>query len=289
MSTLTCAEVEGQLDLLAAGECDQLTQQRLERHLEHCAACAARHAQSQRLIGLLDLHAPKAGLRRLRQRIEEEERRRHRSRVLPFVRRFASVAALVLVTLLVSRPWPLGEPGLDSPVVQLAVRDVPPRGAENVPGTKEMMGVVRAQAPAGELRGDAARQELTRLQRAGRLPPPTEAPLVLELKNTGGQPVKVRLGDETTRLVLDVRGKGVVRLPAPGAAEPEVFRPQTFWLAPGARQVFHMDRLIAGRPGQPEYLYLTEPGVYPLTARWRLTLAGRVTTLTGKPTSIVVP
>jgi hypothetical protein len=296
MTTLTCAEVEGQLDLLAAGECDRHVQQQIERHLAHCPACTARHAQSQHLIGLLDLEVDRLRLGRLRQRIEQEQRRQQRSRVLPFVGRFASAAALLLMTLAVSAPWPVREPGADAPAIQLATQAVVPGEAIKMvpvragPGGRERTNVVEAHLPADQVRGAAARQKLLELQREGRLPPPTAAPLELRLKNTGNRPLEFRLGDGAARLELDVHGKGVVRLPAPGAAEPDVLRPHAFWLAAGAERVFRLERLIAGRPGQVEYLYLVEPGAYTVTVRWRLTLGGRVTALTGKPASVeVVP
>ena len=70
MNAITCQEVQEQLDLLAAGECDRPTQEALESHLQQCQACAATYAESRRVLGLLDLHLRQDGLERLQQRIE---------------------------------------------------------------------------------------------------------------------------------------------------------------------------------------------------------------------------
>src|SRR3954470_9775202 len=101
MNAMTCQQVEEQLDLLAADECDRPTRRALERHLEDCVACSASYAESRRLQGMLDLHWNEADqLDRLRRRIDaaDREARRPRRRVLPFVNRVAALAALLLVT-----------------------------------------------------------------------------------------------------------------------------------------------------------------------------------------------
>src|SRR5207248_1141874 len=55
MNAMTCAEVEEQLDLLAADACDAPMRETLEGHLRDCPTCAAKFSQSKRLQGLLDL------------------------------------------------------------------------------------------------------------------------------------------------------------------------------------------------------------------------------------------
>src|SRR5438876_3119009 len=99
MKALTCAEVEEYLDLLAAGECAADTRLAVENHLEQCPACAASYADSRRLMGLLTLQLDTAGQRRLRERIEHDQRRNRQWQVvLPLVRRALAVAALLLAS-----------------------------------------------------------------------------------------------------------------------------------------------------------------------------------------------
>jgi hypothetical protein len=294
---MTCAEVEAQLDLLAVGECDPPTHQAIERHLERCARCAADYAESRRLMALLDVHWNSAGLRRLHQRIEVESRRtRRRQAVRPFVRRFAAVAALVLATLGISFLLPRESPPEVVPGLQLAALVVgedkmekrqPVGGAHgrNDPGSQA---AVVVQLPLASRGGETYRQQLVQALLTGNLPPPPAVPLAFALKNTGERPLRVRLGDSATELHLDIQGNGIVRIPSVGVAEPAFLQARTQWLQPGATLVLRIDRLIDGSRGRLEYIYLTEPGEYELTARLQLTAGSVVTLRTREPVRILV-
>jgi hypothetical protein len=293
MNVMSCHDVEEQLDLLAAGECDRATRLAVEGHLGGCPTCAASYAESQRLLGLLNLNWNEGGSARLRENIEREERRRQQRRsLLPFARRAAALAALFLLTVGLMWMRPKWQPYVNEPELQLslvareggpeakmspaiAVRTTrelpaPPKGS----GTEAM-----AMPTAVGQTGEAFRRELLQAQRDGKLPLPPAIPLTLTLKNTSEHPVDVRLGDSTSELSVDLRGQGVLRIPAVGVAEPEFFHSQVFQLAPGDQLVFRIDRLIAGARGRLEYIYLTEPGEYTLTATLRLTAGGAVVTL----------
>jgi hypothetical protein len=303
MNAMTCAEVEGQLGLLAAGECDRPTRQAVERHLAHCPACAASYAESQRLLGLLALELDQAGPERVRQRIEREERQPpRRPALLPFVRRVAAVAALFLLAVGLSwwlRTWPAREGEPDLQLAALAIRGdqlemkanqvMPARAtgelsAFRTPSDAEPLIVA---LPPGQ-RGGAFRRELLQAERDGKLPPPPALPLALALKNAGARPLVVRVGDAATGVALDVYGPGVVRLPASAGAALEFLQPRTLRLAPGEQYVFRIDRLIAGAPGRWEYVYLTEPGAYTLVARLRVTADDRVVTVASEPIRVKV-
>src|SRR5438874_1204905 len=112
MRVLPCPEVEDLIDLHAAGACDAATDAAVRRHLAACPDCARARREAERLQALLDTHhrAPDA-LERLHARLDADDSPRHaRSRVLPLLRRAASVAAVVLLT--VSLAWlmrPSGE------------------------------------------------------------------------------------------------------------------------------------------------------------------------------------
>jgi hypothetical protein len=285
---MTCAEVEDQLDLLAAGECDPPTRQAVESHLEHCVRCAVSLAASQRLMALLDLHWNSAGKQRLHARIEAEERKAQRRQgVLPFVRRYAAVAALVLVTLGMGILLPREQPHEAVPGLQLAALVVPedklekrePAGvamAAFAPGAKTTV----MRLPLAGRGGESYRQQLLQAYRAGNLPPPPVVPLAFAIKNTGSRSLEVRLGDASTELSLDVQGKGAVRLPATRLEEPAFLHAQVKRLYPGEKLDVRIDRLIAGSRRRLECIYLTEPGAYTLSARLRLTAGGAATTLT---------
>jgi hypothetical protein len=292
MNAKSCQDVEEQLDLLAAGECDQATRLAVERHLGGCPACAARYAESQKLLGLLDLCWDERRSARLRERIEQEERRgQRRQSLLPFVRRAAALAALILLTVGLMWTQPKWLPHASEPELQLsllasdggpeakmgpaievrATRD--PAAPLKAPGAEAM-----AMFPAAGQIGAAFRRELLEAKRDGMLPPPPALPLALALTNAGERSLAVRLGDAEFELSLELRGQGVVRIPAVGVAEPEFLHAQTLQLAPGDQLVFRIDRLIAGARGRLEYIYLTEPGEYTLTARLRVTAGDAVVT-----------
>ncbi len=294
MNTLDCKQVDEQLDLVASGVCDGPTRQALERHLVSCSTCAARYAESQRLQGLLALHWNAMAMQRLRQRIDREGVSGRRRLVLPWVRRAAAVAALLLVMFGLVSLLPWGEPPGEGPQLTLAVL-VASAGGPQSKGAPDSVARVPANLAPGAMvpmiqqadgqTGAAFREELTRAQEAGKLPLPPRVPLELALTNSGTRPMEIELGG---RLELDVEGKGVVRLPAEQAAPPDYLHPQTRWLAAGARWTVPIDRLIAGAPGRLEYIYLTEPGDYTLTARLNVRVGRREQMLTSPRVSVQI-
>jgi Putative zinc-finger len=294
MNAITCQEVQEQLDLLAAGECDRPTQEALESHLQQCQACAATYAESRRVLGLLDLHLRQDGLERLQQRIEEEAQpRRKRRSFTPLIGGFSLVAALILIA--VGLIWWLPKEGNDrkgaGPEFALLVRAgqakleiAPPLPAPRNAKDPEAVAVMAL----AERDGVALRRELLQAQRGGKLPLPPAVALELVLVNTGKHAVEVRLGDAAAHLSLELAGDGVLRIAAPDADTPEPLREQTLQLEPGKELILRIDRLVAGSPGKLEYIYLTEPGEFMLTPRLQLTAAGLPATVTGKAKRIQV-
>lgn len=285
MNAMTCAQVQEQLDLLAADECDAPSRAALESHLRGCPACAAKYAQSQRLLGLLALHWNEQGLERLQQRIGQQARPPRRF-VRPFVRALA-VAALILIT--VGLVWWLPNWNTEhkgaGPAFALLVhqREQMPDKLPAPPKDKmveAMPALVRTARGGKEFR-----DELIRAQKNGKLPPPSAVALDLMLVNTSDQAVEFRLAPT---LELDLPGDGVIRIAAPDAETPDYLLPRPLQLKPGQEHVIRIDRLIAGSQDNLEYIYVTEPGEYTLTARLRFTIAGKGVTVTGPPVGIKV-
>jgi anti-sigma factor RsiW len=320
MNAMTCEEVQDQLDLLAAGECDPPTKDALEQHLGACPACSASYAQSQRLLGLLDIHWNDRGVERLRQRIEQQARPApqqpgqqpgsqtqfgnqsqtqfgNRGRIRPFIHRSIAVAALFLIAVGLMLWAPIWDPDRKGSEPALALL-VHARKEIQAPEPEKHQDLAKGQASekvaivALASRGGAMfRSELDQAQRAGKLPLPPAISLELVLVNNGNRPLEVRLGEEKPTLSLEVAGDGVVRMSAPKAQEkeePEFLRTQALQLDAGKKHTFHIDRLIAGSRGNLEYIYLTEPGENTLTASLRLTADGQVVTVTGAPVRIKV-
>lgn len=286
MSPLSCPEVEAQLDLYAARECDAPTGAAIARHLAGCPGCSRALEEARQLTGLLDLHlrAPE-GLRRLRARVEAEARRPARRRVLPFLPRLASVAALLLLTFGAWRwvgsglaPGPLLPQGLAVAVVSAPARS----GLEHVaamkaPGPDRSLVFPLAGAP----------------QSKGPPPPPPTVHLAVQLRNDGPRPVEVWLGGPRFELRLDLRGPGVQSVAAPDQTRLPLPTARKVTLGPGQAQTVPVDRLVSVQNGEVRYLYWTEPGLYTLTVRVRAPLAGPgenagFLTLTSAPLKIEV-
>jgi Putative zinc-finger len=289
MNGMTCGQVAEHLDLLAAGECDRQTRRAVERHLESCATCSARYAESRRLQGLLALHWNEAEQRnRLRQRVEEADRamRYPRRLVRSWANRVASLAALLLVTLGLALLLPTGNEQQGGG--ELAMTAVV-MGGRDVLELKDNPFI--AQAPAAVTRFDVKGLTLSLQEvRGGEPQRPPAIGLGLELENTGIKQLDVRLGGADAELRLDVRGTGVLRRVAPDQESPALLQPQALRLAPGERRWLRIERLIAVSGKRVEYVYLTEPGEYTLTIRLRAVVNRVPVILTSGPIRInIVP
>jgi hypothetical protein len=295
--------VEEQLDLLAAGECDRPTRRAVEAHLESCPACSASYAESQRVQGMLDLHYNEAERQaRLRRHIGEADRAARRPRVLPFVNRVASLAALLLVTFglaLLLPNWKEYRPGNDLTVEARVIGDA--RVLEILKGDPEMaparavdMASARLDGKAVHLslpeaeQGSKFRQQLNDLHRKDERPPlPPPVPLALHVTNTTARPLDLRLDGDGASVSLDVKGPGVARLPAPRGEPPPLLR-KSLRLAPRDGRTLPVERLIAGSRREHEYVYLLDPGKYTLTVRLRGSVNGAPVELTSGPISLQV-
>ena len=98
MSTLTCDQVDELLDLYVSDACSPGERQAVEEHLAACPACPANLDRARQLRGLLDLHYQMPDrLARLQRRLRHEPLGRRLGQAV--VRRFAALAALLLLTL----------------------------------------------------------------------------------------------------------------------------------------------------------------------------------------------
>jgi predicted anti-sigma-YlaC factor YlaD len=291
MKAMTCAEVQEQLDLLAAGACDSATRTAIERHMRECPACAARRAESERLVGLLDLQWNQAAVERLQQRIEAAARpQRKRRFAAPFVRSFVAAAAVMLIAaglLWWLPPWDTDSAASGAQLAlvvharQAVKIDAPVPGRATDKGAEAV-----AVMPLAAKSGETLRRDLLQAQREGKLPPPPAVSLSMTLVNNGKRPVEVRLGDVVPMLSLDVDGNGVVRMPVPEGQAVDFPERQSWQLQPGAQHDITIGRLMAGSPGAIEYIYLTEPGEVTVTARLRLSVDGEPVTVTAAPVHI---
>jgi hypothetical protein len=235
---------------------------------------------------------------RLRQRIDREALpARTRRFFTPFVQRALAAAAVFLIAVGLIWWLPRGTgPGQPGPQLALVVHagqrifkleTQAPATEAHIPPLKDKAGTTAS--TLAEVRCAAQFQdELLKAKRKGKLPSPPAVALELALVNNSKRPTRIQMGEAAPTLKLEVKGPCVIRIPVADAKEPEFLQPQTLQLDPGAQHIFHIDRLIAGARGRLEYIYLTEPGEYMLTAELRLTADGQLVTVTAAPVRIRV-
>lgn len=282
MSPPTCHDVESQIELFALGECAELERSAIARHLGTCPACTGAFKEARQLLGLLDLiHQEEDRLRRLRMRIEAEGGRKVRkATVLPFARRAAGLAAMLVLAVGLSgwmerpdaSPGPAhgGGGGLVAVVVGAGGRDVPAIRVE--PGG-EIFHLKRVDfAVTLDLGGqtpDEARDQLRAKARKGQLPPAQRVDLSFVLRNTGNRPIQVWTGGEATGMLLQLRGPGWIDVTAPVSPTERGRATKTVRLEPGESCVVPIIELAYRDRGVVHHLYWTEPGEYTLTVQFR--------------------
>jgi hypothetical protein len=287
MSPLSCSQVEEQIDLFAAAECEATTTAAIEHHLANCRSCREKVETARQLLGLLDLRLREADLlQRLQTKLEiESHRRRRPTAVLPYFRRFGAAAALVLLTFglagRLASPFSVDRQGISEPVVSIRppvarVADQQPARAKMVPAHMEGGPLaLRKDGPAGqpvivqvmEKSGAEFREELRAGLASGRLSPQT-VDLELSLFNPGNRELTLVI-NKRTEVEIDLQGPRVVTLPAPAAAPQEPIPAQTMTLPAGESRTVQLSRLQSVSPRGSSYTYWTEPGEYELKVSLR--------------------
>jgi hypothetical protein len=277
MRPLSCEEVDELLPWCVAGECEPDQRGLVEQHLAHCPRCRQGYGEAERLSTLLDWHhRESAGLERLRVRLREESRRgATRRAVLPFVRRIASVAALLFVAVgLTSWITPPPEERPEIAVGLLSgVGDFPAEVVDQVKGRPLVARGGGTRTEFLELAGRSPaehRGKLLAAAEAGRLPAPPRVDLTLELRNRGEQTLYLDVGGAGTELRLDLSGPGALALPGASENDPPFLSRRVVRLAPGERYLLPVRYLIDGTRGHLRSLYWTEPGRYVLNVDYRV-------------------
>jgi hypothetical protein len=307
MMPLTCAQIEEQIDLYAAGECDILMRQAIEKHLAECPPCRATLREAEQLVAFLDLQLRQDdNLRRLQTKIATEARPlRSRASGGSGRRSFLALAALLLATLGVW--WMLPAPQTDADLsASLAISLQPPAAGDARFEHHVAVGVASPKrATTGNLayvldvQGETTAAFQTKLKSARSrddLPSPPEVDLNLRIHNNSNRIMRVWLGGSYSTLSLDLQGPGAVSVPVPGPAASPLGPARLVQLAPGATHLEQVTRLVSGSDKEVRYLYWTEPGTYTLTVQLRTLVCWggppdehcSRQTITGPPLSLAV-
>jgi hypothetical protein len=226
---------------------------------------------------LLDWHyRADAGLSRLRRRLRAEKKRP--AAVLQFARRFAAVAALLLITwVLVGGLSPLSGPALipASDVVASLQRDtgLPDHAVVRSFALEKFMPGRAAEEAAFKTFPFQETDLPSRLQRGDTLPRGPRVDLLLEVHNRGQRPLELKVGRERTWLRLDLEGPGTQTLLGARMADsqmPPFLSERAIQLQPGSSYFLPIPYLIGGRRGELQGVYWTAPGRYRLTVHYRV-------------------
>jgi RNA polymerase sigma factor (sigma-70 family) len=98
--------------------------------------------------------------------------------------------------------------------------------------------------------------------------PTPRVDLALELKNTGDKEIKILVGGDGGRVMLDLQGEGAVSIKLNGAATAIYLNPDVVAIAPGKSHVLKLSNLSFGQRGLSDLAYWTKPGAYTLTATY---------------------
>jgi hypothetical protein len=226
---------------------------------------------------LLDWHfRADAGLSRLRRRLRSEKKRP--AVVLKFARRFAAVAALLLITWgLVGGLSPLSGPGLvpSSDVVATLQRDsgLPDHAVVKAFNLEKLMPGRGTEEAAFKTFTFQEGDPPSRRQRGDKVPPGPRVELLLEVHNRGQRPLELKVGGQRTRLRLDLEGPGTQTLLGVKMADgqlPPFLSERSIQLQPGSSYFLPIPYLVGGQRGELQGVYWTAPGRYRLTVHYRV-------------------
>ncbi len=289
MNPMTCHEVEEQIELFAAGECDAPTEAAIRGHMTGCPRCAKAESEARRFLDLMDVRLQEPDrLQRLLDRIEAESAPKpasipmtgratpHRRSVLATRRQWFALAASILLPIGIGI-WltpPAEQPASQQAQSDLTVALLPDRSARgheklvapalaNDKVSSEMALTFHLQAEGQSTK--KFRSDLVDAAFKGRPTPPPEVDLLLQVHNATDQPMRLLFDDPRAELRLYVSGPGALRLDGPRDADP-FGGLRIFDLPASSTKAFSITRLVGGSRRQPVYWYWTEPGDYRLRA-----------------------
>jgi hypothetical protein len=193
--------------------------------------------------------------------------------VLPFARRFAGVAALLLVTFALAVG--LGpHPGPETSSVVVATLVPGPEADAAVRFTPDRPGPRHTQEAAMKATSAFDPALVAALaQRESLVPKGPRVGLLLQVTNRAGRPLTLEVGGDRTELRLDLRGPGVVTRSGPGVrggGELPFLSRRSVRLVPGASYLLPIPYLVGGSRGRLRGVYWDRPGRYTLTASYRV-------------------
>ena len=281
MSPLSCQQVTEQIELYVAGECAEPERSAIRQHLLQCRACARMERETRELLGLLELRLQESDrLGRMQAVLRMEEKHKQPRKVLPFARRAAAVAAMLLVAAGLSL-WFRGQSpsdGYSNPLVVAlgpveAGRNAAPFLLKQEPAIAPAKVEEKTQVFALDLKDKTAAQFRHQIEKAERLPQPPRVNLGLEIRNSSAHEVKIFVGGKGSELTMNLTGPGAMTAAAPANFQADFLVPQTINLPANHSHVLAITYLVYGNREKLHAAYWTEPGQYTLTLRYKVAIA----------------
>jgi hypothetical protein len=122
----------------------------------------------------------------------------------------------------------------------------------------------------GGMTAEAFKKAALDAVKAGKAPPaPPAVDLVLELKNTSKNEVKVWVSGNAVQLDLDLKGPGALSVKPPLVFTAVIAPPKAITLAPGKTHTIPVKSLKYGKSGMSDWAYWTKAGEYTLAATYK--------------------
>lgn len=123
-----------------------------------------------------------------------------------------------------------------------------------------------------DTRGDLVfqfQESIRRGEKNGQRISPSRVEMAMEIKNTGSTPIQIWVSGDTTLLTLNLEGNGAMTAETKPSPTKEVIAPETITIAAGKSHQIPLNQLAYGFRNQSNYAYITETGIYKLSATFR--------------------
>jgi hypothetical protein len=159
-------------------------------------------------------------------------------------------------------------------VLFAGVANADDKEVSQLPVTATLVGKARTFVlDRGGMSAEAYAALLKEGEKTGKLPPPPDVGLTLQLKNTSDKDVQVWISGNPVVLELELKGPGAVSL-KPRMAFPSIYiLPKPVTIEPGKTHDIPVKALKYGFRGVAQSAYWTEPGEYTLTASYKTAIS----------------
>jgi hypothetical protein len=112
-------------------------------------------------------------------------------------------------------------------------------------------------------------ENIRKAEKSGELLPSTHVEMELEITNKGTEAIQIWVSGDATLLALELKGNGAMTASAKFPPVTSFIPPEVVKIAPGKSHRIPLTDLCFGFRNKATHAYVTEPGVYRLSASFR--------------------